>query len=57
MLLYKRLVGSHLKYANSVLNTHYIDQKAVLSQGNRACDAAAVLFGLKFADNIRYSLQ
>jgi len=31
------------------------NKKAVLSQGNR--DAAAVLFGLKFADNIHYKFK
>jgi len=33
------------------------DKKAVLSQANRACDAAAVVFGLKFADNIHYKFK
>jgi len=30
-------------------------KKAVLSQGN--CDAAAVLFGSKFTDNIHYKFK
>jgi len=32
------------------------DKKAVLSQGYRAC-AAAVVFGLKFADNVHYKFK
>jgi len=33
------------------------NKKAVLSQGNRAIDATAILFLLKFANNIHYKFK
>jgi len=49
-LTYVRLI--YLKSLIKLIIMPDTYKKAVLSQGNRAIDAATVVFGLKFADNI-----